>query len=380
MDINDADVVAGDGGYDTGVAWRYDGGVFQLLGVLPGGDTVSTAGGINETGDIAGSSRNGSSFLVPPSVFLSEPGKALKEVFDFGTGTYLNDLGQVVGYSYNNQGFRYTPGLGVQLLGPLGTHNLSFPWGINTAGDVVGEAVASLSVEYESLPFLYTDEGGMQEIGDFGGYAAAVGINDARQVVGNYFAPALPFTYSWVWSAQTGVQFLKDLIDPAEHLNLLEVARINASGQILCRAVDNQTGNHVVAILTPAGAGPWTDVGFGLDGTLGQPLLKGQGALLPAATVTLSLSGAVAGTPLGLVIGVDPLYLPFMGGVLVPAFAPPFGLVVPQVTDSAGGAHLSTTWPVGVPSGTTVFAQAWMLDAAADGGFAGSNAVVAVAP
>src|SRR6185436_1582140 len=177
--------------------------------------TVSTAGGINESGDIAGASRNGSSFLVPPSAFLSKPGQPLMEVFASGTGTYLNEVGQVVGYSSNNHAFRTTPGQPAQVFGPLGSHDLSFAWGINTAGDVVGEAVAALSVHYEPVPFLYTDAGGMQEIGNFGGYAAAVSINDARQVVGNYFAPGLPFTYSWVWSAQTGVHFLKDMISPA---------------------------------------------------------------------------------------------------------------------------------------------------------------------
>jgi hypothetical protein len=354
--------------------------VFQLLGVLPGGDTVSTAGGINESGDIAGASRNGSSFLVPPSAFLAKPGQPLMEVFDFGTGTYLNDVGQVVGYSANNHAFRYTPGPGVELLGPLGSHDLGFAWSINTAGDVVGEAVASLSVHYEPLPFLYTDEGGMQEIGDFGGYAVAVSINDAREVTGNYFEPSLPHTYPWVWSAEKGVRFLKDLVSPTEHLNLLEAARINASGQILCQATDSITGDHVVVILTPPGAQGWTNLGFALDGTTGQPLLTGQGDLVAGTPVTLSLSGALAGTPLGLVIGADPLYLPFKDGLLVPAFAAPLGLVVPLVTDASGGAGVTATWPAGVPSGLTFYAQAWLLDAGASEGFASSNAVAATAP
>src|SRR5262245_13118709 len=42
MDVNDADVIAGDGGYDTGVAWRWTAGAIQLLGVLPGRDPVRT--------------------------------------------------------------------------------------------------------------------------------------------------------------------------------------------------------------------------------------------------------------------------------------------------------------------------------------------------
>jgi probable HAF family extracellular repeat protein len=380
MDVNDSDVIAGDGGYDTGVAWRYTNGVFELLGVLPGGDTVSTAGGINASGDIAGASRFGSSFLVPPSAFVSKPGQTLQEVYSTGTGTAINSAGQVVGYSTINQAFRYTPGSGAQLLGPLGNYNLNFPWGINSAGDVVGEAVKSNSSFYEPLPFLYTNAGGMQKIGTFTGHAAAVSINDARQVVGNYFAPGLPFTYSWIWSAQTGVHYLKDMVAPAEHINILKAARINASGQILCQAVDNQSGDHVVAILTPVGAAAWTHLGFGLDGSFGQPLLNGQGALTPGATVSLTLSNALASAPMVLVVGLDAIHLPLKGGVLVPSFAPPQGLLLPLVTNASGGLQLASTWTAAIPSGSVLYAQAWLPDPAGSAGFAASNAVSVTSP
>src|SRR5262245_5964004 len=128
MDLNDADVIAGDGGYDTGFAWRWTEGSFDLLGVLPGGDTVSTAGGINQLSDIAGASRNGSSFLVPPSVFVSKPGLPLEELWGSGTGTDINDAGQVVGYTATNLAFRITPDSGLQLLGKLGSKDLTWAW------------------------------------------------------------------------------------------------------------------------------------------------------------------------------------------------------------------------------------------------------------
>ena len=379
MDVNDSDVIAGDGGYDTGVAWRYHDGVFDLLGVLPGGDTVSTAGGINALGVIAGASRNGSSILVPPSAFVATPAQPLLEIFATGTGTAINDAGQVVGYSAVNKAFRYTPGEGVQILGSVGTHDLNFAWAINAAGDVVGEAVESNSVHYEPIPFLYTAAGGMQEIGDFGGYSVAVSVNDARQVVGTYDPPNLP-PAAWLWSAETGVKFLQSLVAPAEHLNLLKAARINDAGQILAEATDNQTGDHFVVILTPPVADVWSNLGFALAGGSGPPQLAGQGALVPGAHVSLSLTHALPNAPLLLVAGLSAVQLPFKGGVMVPAFQAPQGLIVPLATNGAGALTLAGTWSAAVPSGTTLYAQGWLPDAGAVAGFAASNAVSATAP
>src|SRR5262245_50246598 len=342
MDVNDSDVIAGDGGYDTGVAWRWTEGSFQLLGVLPGGDTVSTAGGINELGEIAGASRNGSSFLVPPSVFVAKPGLALQEVYDFGTGTAINDAGQIVGYTATNLAFRYTPGVGVVPLGKLGAKDLGFAWSVNAGGDVVGEAQASLQTTPKAVPFLYTDEGGMQAIGTFADHAAAVSINDARVVVGNW-NPIGPPPAPWMWSAAKGVTFLSTLVDPAEHLNLLEAKRINNAGQILVSAVDNVSGDHLMVVLTPPGETAWTALGFGLAGSAGIPTLTGSGSLVAGTSGAITLASAAPSSAALLFLSFALTPTPFKGGTLATV---PVALMVPLATDPAGSATLAwSSWP-----------------------------------
>ncbi len=52
-DINDAGVIVGDGGGDSGEAWRLENGVDTLLGTMPG-DPLSTGVSINESRDVVG--------------------------------------------------------------------------------------------------------------------------------------------------------------------------------------------------------------------------------------------------------------------------------------------------------------------------------------
>ncbi|HEX5009773.1 MAG TPA: hypothetical protein VFY71_05180 [Planctomycetota bacterium] len=376
MDVNDSDVIAGDGGYDTGVAWRWDGAV-QLLGVLPGGDTVSTAGGINEAGDIAGASRNGSSFLVPPSVFLAKPGAAMQEIYDFGTGTDINDAGQIVGYSAANIAFRYTPGVGLVPLGKLGPKDLGWPWSVNAGGDVVGEADAALQTTPKTVPFLYTDEGGMQPIGSFADHASAVSINDARMVVGNW-NPIGPPPAPWMWSTSKGVTFLSTLVAPAEHLNLLEARRINNVGQILVSAVDNVTGDHLMVVLTPPGDPTWTALGFGLAGAAGVPTLSGSGSLVAGSSGAITLASAAPSSAALLFLSFALTPTPFKGGTLATV---PVALMVPLATDPAGSAALAwASWPSGLPAGLDLYLQAAIADAAAVKGVALSQALHGVTP
>jgi hypothetical protein len=115
----------------------------------------------------------------------------------------------------------------------------------------------------------------------------------------------------------------------------------------------------------------WATAGGGV----GAPVLQGQGALVPATTATLHLSGAAPAAPGGHVLGVTALGLPLFGGVLVPA---PHALV-PFTTSGAGAVTTPVPVPSTMPSGLTVYAQSWLLDPAAPAGVAGSNAVVSIA-
>lgn len=122
--------------------------------------------------------------------------------------------------------------------------------------------------------------------------------------------------------------------------------------------------------------GPWSNLGFALDGSDGTPWLLGTGTLEPGTPVALHLTEALASSPTFLVIGVSSIFAPFKGGTMVPD---PL-LIVPLATDAAGASSVSGTWPTGVPSGTELFAQHWIDDPAGPKGFAASNGVRAVAP
>jgi Tol biopolymer transport system component len=116
---------------------------------------------------------------------------------------------------------------------------------------------------------------------------------------------------------------------------------------------------------------PWADLGHGLAGATGIPSLVAQGSLAPLNTTRFELAGAAPGAPAVLIAGLDQIDLPLLGGVLVPLPV----WVLPSTLDAAGAAALDVAWPLGVPSGLALYAQAWTLDAAGPQGVAASNAV-----
>lgn len=375
IDLNEAGVITGDGGFDSGVAWRWDGTGYEFLGVLEGG-TCSTASAINELDEIAGTSRNCNSFLIPPDAFVDDAtGGGLVEVFAGGWATRMNDLGVVVGYA-SNAAWRFVPGSGGEFLGNLGSKPLTWAYGVNNAGAIVGEAAAANGNGH--VPWIFTDAGGMQEIGDFGGSAGAVDINDAGTVIGNSGAVV---SQPWIWTAQDGLTFINPLIDPAETIGILDVVKINASGQILARIIDNVTGDLYPVVLTPElDDGPWTDIGFALPGARGEPSLSATGTLVAGTPVSLMLGDALPDSTAFMMLGFERLDLPFKGGVLVPAFSPPDGTLITLPTSPLGAFTLNGTWPAGIPSGSSLYAQTWIVDDAAVAGLSASNALEGAVP
>lgn len=149
LDINNAGQVTGyktaAGGYYH--AFRWQGGTFVDLGVLPG--------------------------------------------FAHSFGWAINGVGQVTGNSTSASGnseqlFRSIAGGGLQNLGGTGEHNVA--WGINALGDVVGTRGLQ-----QPRAIMYTDAGGLRDISTLIdpslGWVllGAHDINDAGQIVGYAF-------------------------------------------------------------------------------------------------------------------------------------------------------------------------------------------------
>ncbi len=134
--------------------------------------------------------------------------------------------------------------------------------------------------------------------------------------------------------------------------------------------------NAGAAYVFSLGLGTWTDLGQGLAGAAGVPTLSGTGTLTGACTLNLLLTGAAETAPTFLVVGFTELSTPLLGGVLVPSP----DLVVPGLTDSSGDVLLGATLPNGLPAGTSLILQHWIVDADGPAGFAASNGLRATTP
>ena len=140
----------------------------------------------------------------------------------------------------------------------------------------------------------------------------------------------------------------------------------------------DQSINHMLsagaAYAFDLGLDAWTDLGSGLAGSSGVPLLEGSGPLAPSSGNQLDLAGANPSSPATLVFGLSLLDAPFKGGTLVPA---PL-LLVPLATNAAGALTVPFLWPTNVPPGTALYFQVWISDPGAISGFSASNALEGV--
>lgn len=122
---------------------------------------------------------------------------------------------------------------------------------------------------------------------------------------------------------------------------------------------------------------PWADLANAIGGAGGDPLLLGTGPLNPGSNVVLALTNAPQAVSAHLVLGLSQLDAPFKGGVMVPQ---PDFLVSLITSDGDGSLTLESTWPPGVPSGTSIFFQYWIPDRTGPQGFLASNAVSGTTP
>lgn len=164
MDISDTGIVAGDGGFDIGLAWRYENGTYTVTGGVQG-MPGAYLGGINNAGDIAGTAKDGT-IATPDFAWVDFNGGELLTIpLDGGRATDVNNIGQVTGSTQGPgtpfQAFRWDQESGIQFLGSLGLA-FSFANAINDSGQVVGSARSATG--NTTRAWIYADELGMQEL------------------------------------------------------------------------------------------------------------------------------------------------------------------------------------------------------------------------
>ena len=122
---------------------------------------------------------------------------------------------------------------------------------------------------------------------------------------------------------------------------------------------------------------PWQDLGNGLAGTHGVPVLTGEGSLAQGSTLELSMTNALENAPFALVLGFSRIDIPFKGGFLVPATDwIMFGLT----TNSSGEFQFTTSPNNPVTSGATLYLQYWVTDPVGPVGYSATNGISQTAP
>ena len=119
-------------------------------------------------------------------------------------------------------------------------------------------------------------------------------------------------------------------------------------------------------------ASPWTDLGFALAGSKGDPVLVGINELSAGSNVSLNLTNSLEFTFSTLIVGFTSVNIPFRGGTLVPS-VDLFFTGLP--TGPLGEIALNFSAPADLPPGIEVFVQHWISDPAGPEGLAASNAL-----
>ncbi len=199
------------------VTWGANGEI-QALPPLPG-DTVGFALGINNSGQIAGSSGNCANTVVTAVGLFVGPHAV---IWENGSVTNLGSLGGTMGKA----------------------------GAINDRGEVAG--FSSLPGDSSVHAFLWTKDTGMQDLGGLGTdfLADPAGINNKTQVVGGS-CDVSGNCRAFLWEKNV-MSDLNDLIAPDSPWYLVYALGINDAGEIAGFAVEKSTGNVYAYLATPA--------------------------------------------------------------------------------------------------------------------------------
>jgi probable HAF family extracellular repeat protein len=247
--INDNGDVAGSTGIPAPyqppypVVWDAAGGFRQLSG-------LGTASGVNQAGEVSGTSGFGSYRAVSwTSAGVLQQLNGDRE----GSAAAINTAGQVAGRAkfpggYAWRAFLWDPRTGIRDLGALlpDPNAMSDAFGVNDLGHVVGGAEASSpETLYTTRAFLWRD-GRMRAIGPDVSYAYAV--NNRDDAVGQYLTGSFVYR-AFVYSGGT-FRDLNTLIPAGSGVVLETAVAINESGLIVANG-RNRAGQQRAFVLTP---------------------------------------------------------------------------------------------------------------------------------
>ena len=232
-------------------------------------------------------------------------------------------------------------------------------------GDFVGKIVMLNNLDQALFLATVVDDNTLQQFNTWWSWSPAQGLDlvfmpgDVMEI-----APGLTGTLNSV----NGIQFSNGDTAP------LSLAH---DGSYAFRANYSSASGAGSAIVRGSIGSPWSDLGQGLAGTHGVPVLDGSGDLSAGSSVTLTLGNAIENAAVGFVLGLSQLNANFKGGTLVPN---PDFIITGLTTNGSGDLSLTATWPAGVPSGFVTYFQEWITDPAGPKGFSASNGLAGTAP
>jgi hypothetical protein len=156
----------------------------------------------------------------------------------------------------------------------------------------------------------------------------------------------------------------------------VSVPNVNQGGPVVAAdgtLVVAGTGSNLRAYRTPS---PWTNLGGGIAGGLGQPALTGLGTLTAGNTVTFRAGNAPPNSLGVFIFGASALNVPVFGGTLVPSL----DVTLVAAFDAQGQWSLGLPWPAGVATGASFWWQLAVLDNTGPAGLTASAGLRSVAP
>jgi probable HAF family extracellular repeat protein len=302
-----------------GAVWQK--GVMTALPTLGGNNGAAI--GINNRGQSMGYAENGTQDPTCPApqildyeavIWGPQPGQVQElpplagDTVGFALG--INDAGQVVGSSGSCANTPLVPqpvGPHAVLwdngsptnLGSLGGQLISTAAAINNRGEIVG--ASDLPGDTALHTFLWTRETGMQDLGTLPGDVISLpgatgGINNRHQVVG-WSCDSAGNCRAYIW--QKGVMTdLNALVPPTSPLYLVIAYAINDAGEIVGQAVQKSTGDVHAFLATPV-----QHQGSGANTTLNDVAAATSSFTLPDTIrepLQQELNGRVAARTLGL--------------------------------------------------------------------------------